>query len=86
MSTFFEIIMLLCFGAAWPFSIYKSVKTGANGSKSLIFLVVILMGYFAGILFKLTGNTDKVIFLYIFNSMMVLTDITIFLRNRKSGN
>jgi hypothetical protein len=31
----FEIAMLVCFGAAWPVSIYKSLKTRAVAGKSL---------------------------------------------------
>jgi len=34
----FEAIMLLCFGAAWPFSIYKSYK-----SKSIMGKVYLLI-------------------------------------------
>jgi len=43
-----ETIMLLCFGAAWPFSIYKSYKSKSNKGKSLPFLLVIFIGYIAG--------------------------------------
>jgi hypothetical protein len=44
----FEIIMLICFGAAWPLSIYKLLKTKNSGGKSLGFTGVLLMGYLAG--------------------------------------
>ena len=43
----FEIIMLVCFGMAWPFSIHKSYTTRQVGSKSLLFLVALLIGYIA---------------------------------------
>ncbi len=79
----FEIIMLVCFGAAWPFSIHKSWKTRSNRGKSLFFLVVILIGYIAGVLNKLFYHYDHVIYLYIFNALMVSTDILLFLSNRK---
>jgi len=78
----FEIIMLICFGAAWPFSIYKSIKTREIGGKSLIFLVVVFSGYISGICHKLLFSFDWVIFLYILNATMVLTDIVLYLRNR----
>ena len=29
----YEIIMLICFGAAWPFSIYKSLKSKSTKEK-----------------------------------------------------
>ncbi|TVR01346.1 MAG: hypothetical protein EA403_10565 [Spirochaetaceae bacterium] len=78
----FEIIMLICFGMAWPFSIYKSYTTRQVGSKSLIFLVALLIGYIAGILHKIFFFYDAVIFLYILNGTMVSIDIALYLRNR----
>lgn len=77
----FEIIMLLCFGLAWPFSIYKAWKTRNNGSKSIIFLCAILMGYIAGILHKILYNMDGVIILYLLNVLMVAIDVVLYLRN-----
>jgi hypothetical protein len=79
----FEIIMLLCFGAAWPFSIYKSVKTRQTGSKSLPFLLIVLAGYAAGILHKVFTKMDMVIIMYALNLVMVLVDTLLYMRNRK---
>lgn len=78
----FEITMLVCFGSAWPFSIYRSWKSRAVAGKSLTFLVVILTGYAAGTLHKVFYSFDYVIILYICNFLMVLTDILLYLRNR----
>lgn len=78
----FEIAMLVCFGAAWPVSIYKSLKTREVAGKSLPFLVIVLVGYMAGILHKLVFRYDLVIFLYILNAVMVAMDIVLYLRNR----
>ncbi len=78
----YEIIMLVCFGAAWPLSIYRSWVTGSTRGKSLFFLIVILIGYLAGIGHKLLENYDRVIFLYILNCIMVSIDIAVFLLNR----
>jgi hypothetical protein len=78
----FEIVMLVCFGMAWPFSIYKSWKTWEVGSKSLIFLVALLVGYVAGVLHKLFYLMDGVIVLYILNGTMVSIDIALYVRNR----
>ncbi len=79
----FEIIMLLCFGLAWPFSIYKSFTSRKTTGKSLMFLFVIFTGYLAGITHKLLYNFDLVIFLYILNGCMVGTDIVLYFRNRR---
>ena len=78
----FEIIMLVCFGLAWPFSIYKSWKTREVGSKSLIFLLALLVGYVAGILHKIFFDPDAVVYLYALNGLMVATDMALYLRNR----
>ncbi len=78
----FEILMLVCFGAAWPLSIYKSYTSRKNTGKSLGFLFVIIAGYVAGILHKIVYSFDAVIFLYILNFIMVSTDICLFFRNK----
>jgi len=83
-SSIFEAAMLICFGMAWPLSIYKSWTSKTNKGKSLFFLVILFAGYICGILFKITGNTDKIIILYILNASMVFTDIMIYFRNNKN--
>jgi hypothetical protein len=79
----FEIIMLLCFGAAWPFSIYKSYTARKNAGKSVIFLFIVLIGYAAGIIHKILHSRDFVIYLYILNGLMVITDIALYWRNAR---
>ncbi len=72
--------MLLCFGAAWPFSIHRSLKTGNVSGKSPVFLLIVLAGYVAGIIHKLLYNYDPVIFIYIINALMVTIDTVIYFR------
>ena len=79
----FEIMMLLCFGAAWPLSIYKSYTSRRTNGKSLLFLIIIALGYISGIIHKLVYSFDIVIYLYILNVLMVSIDIILFFRNRK---
>lgn len=79
----FEIIMLLCFGAAWPFSIYKSYQSGSAEGKSLFFLMIVLIGYISGILHKVFYNFDFVVYLYLLNMLMVAIDIFLFMRNKR---
>lgn len=83
MATFFEMMMLVCFGAAWPASIYKSWKSRSTGAKSLLFLIIVEVGYICGMLFKITGQMNYVFFLYLMNFCMVLTDILLYIRNHK---
>ena len=79
----FEIIMLFCFGFSWPFSIYKSWKTKQVGSKSLMFLVLIIIGYIAGIIHKLIYSRDYVTILYAVNATMVFIDMLLYFRNKR---
>ena len=79
----FEIIMLVCFGAAWPFSIYKSYRSKSNRGKSVVFLFIVFIGYIAGILHKILFNYDLVIILYVINAVMVSIDILLYFRTRK---
>jgi hypothetical protein len=79
----FEIVMLCCFGAAWPASIYRSYKARTAKGKSALFLIVILIGYVAGMLHKIYNSYDFVIYLYAANFGMVFADLMLWFRNRR---
>lgn len=79
-----EMTMLICFGAAWPLSIYKSYTSKSTAGKSVFFLIIIMIGYIAGILNKLLYNYDFVIYLYILNLFMVFIDTMLYFRNSKA--
>jgi len=83
----FEVIMLVCFGSAWPTSIYTSYTSRTAKGKSIIFLFIVFLfivffGYIAGILHKVFYNFDWVVTLYAINGLMILVDITLSMRNR----
>lgn len=77
----FEMTMLVCFGASWPFSIARSWRARTTAGKSVIFLWLVLIGYLAGIAHKILHSRDGVIAFYILNAAMVATDIAIYYRN-----
>jgi hypothetical protein len=79
----FEIIMLVCFGAAWPVSIWKSYTSRQTAGKSVGFLIIIVVGYIAGIIHKLLYSHDAVVFLYVLNALMVSVDIALYYRNAR---
>ena len=79
----FEIVMLVCFGAAWPFSLYRSYHSRTNAGKSLLFLCVIFSGYVSGTMHKIYFSYDPVIYLYVLNGLMVAGDILLYFRNSK---
>ena len=82
----FEIVMLLCFGVAWPFSIHKSLTFHSVKGKSLAFLLIVWFGYVAGILHKIFYHPDVVVVFYIINLTMVSVDALLYLRNRRIVN
>lgn len=78
----FEIIMLVCFGVSWPVSIYKSWTSRSTKGKSLLFMILILIGYVGGILHKIFYSPDIVMVLYVLNLLMVGIDCALYFRNR----
>ena len=78
-----ETTMLICFGAAWPLAIYKSWKTRTAKGKSICFLVVILVGYMAGIgkVVLLEGKSSFLMVPYMLNFFMVSIEILLYFRN-----
>jgi hypothetical protein len=78
----FEIIMLACFGFAWPFSIVRSWRSRTAKGKSIMFLIVVILGYASGVLHKVIYSWDKVVLLYILNLIMVSIDAAIYFRNK----
>ena len=78
-----EAIMLICFGMAWAFSIIKSFKSKSTNGKSIVFLIVLIIGYVAGIINKILYSNDIVLYLYILNLSMVSIDAILWFRNKK---
>jgi len=79
--SFFEAFMMVCFGFAWPFSIYKSYASRSNKGKSIWFLFIVLIGYISGITHKFIYSHDYVIAFYIFNFTLVAVDTCVYFRN-----
>lgn len=84
MGELLEAGMVICFGISWPASIYKSYKSRTAKGKSLLFLILIIIGYIFGILSKIINNNiTYVLFFYVLNSFMVLADIALYFKNKK---
>ncbi|MEK6794587.1 MAG: hypothetical protein AABZ39_07415 [Spirochaetota bacterium] len=75
----FEAIMITAFGISWPISIIKTIRSSSVAGKSILFLIIIFLGYCAGIVHKVLYARDFVIILYIINGLLVLTDLAIVL-------
>ena len=83
MEKIFEFGMLILFGVSWPVSIYKSYRARVVGSKSVIFLFAVMLGYMSGIINKFINGPDYVTFFYFLNMIMVGIDAILYFRNKK---
>ena len=77
MAEILEVLMVLSFGASWPFNVMKSYKARTTKGKSLLFLCLIFFGYIVGITSKLVNVV------YCLNLIMVGADLIIYFRNKK---
>ncbi len=78
-----EATMIFCFGISWPVAIRKSLTAPSVEGKSRLFLIIILIGYIAGIIHKLLFSLDWVLALYVINLLMVAADLVIVLVRRR---
>jgi len=83
MAELFEIVMIVCFGFSWPMNVIKSYRARTTKGKSLAFLLLISTGYVFGIIGKIISGSFKwyVMFFYVLNLCMVLTDVAMYVRN-----
>lgn len=83
-----EIVMLCIFGASWPFNISKSVRSRTAKGKSVMFEILVVIGYGFGLYSKIwtwqrTGTLAYSTWFYIADIAMVLIDIVLYFRNSR---
>lgn len=84
MGQAFEAMMLLCFGASWPFNIIKSLRSRTARGKSVIYELLVFVGYLFGLTSKfISGHITYVVAVYVLDLIMVSTDLTLTFRNRR---
>jgi hypothetical protein len=89
MAELLEITMIVCFGISWPLNVLKSIKAKTAKGKSLFFLIMIFLGYIAGIVSKFINPvymaqfSEKwyVLFFYVLNLLMVSADVVMYFIN-----
>ena len=91
-ATICEIVMVVCFGASWPFNIVKAYKARTAKGTSLLFMSLIGLGYIGGILSKIftwinnpASITPLAIVAFVFyfiNLGMIVTGVIIYFRNK----
>ena len=83
-----EATMIILFGISWPFNLLKSIKSKTTKGKSLLFLILIDLGYIAGITSKFFSTTfvwetDWWIFMiYVINFTFVTADLIVYFINK----
>ena len=77
----FEFLMLFCFGFSWPFSIHKSIRSRSTKGKSLLFMILVELGYVFGIIHKVFFNYNWVIWAYVALFLLVGIDSALYFRN-----
>ncbi len=83
MSEMLETIMLVCFGASWPISVAKNIKSKTAKSMSLQFILLIIFGYLAGITAKvINGQINYVLIVYLINLLFVSVNLCVYFINR----
>ena len=75
---FFEVMMLVCFGFSWPFSIAKSLRTHVVTGKSPLFMIIVIVGYACGITNKLLNGYNWVLWLYVVDTLLVAVDLALY--------
>ena len=80
--------MLIIFGCSWPANIQKSLTSKTTLGKSLVFEVLVVIGYLCGITAKIiiynkTGQLQTSFWFYLLDILLVSTDIVLFFRNLK---
>lgn len=82
MAEILEMIMVIMFGVSWPLNIYKLYKSRTAKSYSVIFYILIDIGYVCGIISKIISHNITYVFaFYILNFVMVALSIAIYYRN-----
>ena len=84
MAEILETVMLVCFGASWPFNLVKNIKAGTARAMSLPFLLLIITGYICGIAAKIISNRiNYVLIAYAFNLLIVSANLVVYFINRR---
>ena len=79
----FEAAMLVCFAASWPFNLVKAYHARTNVGTSILFMLIILMGYLFGVANKIVSDDiNYVLCFYILDIFLVSAGVLIYIRNR----
>lgn len=84
MAEILEALMLVCFGLSWPMNAYESFQARTAVGTSWQFILLITLGYAAGITAKLvSGNVNWVLAVYLVNVACIGVNWAVYFRNRQ---
>jgi len=84
MPQILETVMLVCFGLSWPINLVKNIKAKTARATSLKFIVLIILGYLAGIAAKIvSGQYNYVLVAYFVNLIFVTANLFVYFLNRR---
>ena len=84
MAEVLEAVMLICFGLSWPMNAYKNYKAGTAAGTSWQFILLITLGYVAGIAAKfVSGMINWVLIVYFINVVCIAANWLVYFRNRR---
>ena len=79
MAEALEAIMLICFGLSWPMNAYKNFKARTAAGTSWQFILLITLGYFAGIAAKfVSGTINWVLAVYFINVVCIAANWVVY--------
>ena len=82
MGSILETVMLVCFGFSWPMNLIKAYNAKTAKGTSLPFILLIIIGYIAGISAKIvSGQINYVLVAYLLNLAIVLMNLAVYFRN-----
>ena len=74
-----EFMMLILFGASWPFAIAKTYRAKRVDGKSPLFEIIVIAGYLCGIGSHFaSGQGMWVVGVYVLDILLVSTDLSLY--------
>ena len=85
---FCEIAKLCLFGCSWPFNIAKALRAKTAKGKSVVFELLVLVGYLIGLFgkfyaYRQTGTLAYSTWFYIADILMVSVDLVLYCINTR---
>ncbi len=86
-ASILETVMLICFGFSWPINLVKAYRAKTAKGTSLIFIILIIVGYIAGVSAKfINGQLNYVLVMYFVNIFFVVLNLIVYFKNLSLDN